>query len=104
MLLTCRQPLSISYRVEVSGWDSSHTFFVEKSEISWNKGSGKQLTLTRSLRPGTMIFVRLLQPTTPVRPISVAYKAEHVATTPEGHCQFRLHRAEPISIPKEISH
>jgi hypothetical protein len=103
MLLTCRQPLTNSYRVEVSGWDSTHTFFVEKSELSWNEESGKHLTLTRALRPGTMIFVRLLQSTMPVRSISVAYRAEQVATTPEGHCQFRLHRAEPLSIPKEIS-
>lgn len=103
MLLTCRQPLTNSYRVEVSGWDSSHTFFVEKSELSWNEESGKHLSLTRLLRPGTMIFVLLLQPTTPVRSISVAYKAEHVTTTPEGRHQFRLRRAEPVSIPKEIS-
>jgi hypothetical protein len=103
MLSTCRQPLTNSYRVEVSGWDSTHTFFVEKSELSWNEESGKHLTLTRALRPGTMIFVRLLQSTMPVRSISVAYRAEQVATTPEGHCQFRLHRAEPLSTPKEIS-
>ncbi len=103
MLLTCRQPLTNCYRVEVSGWDSSHTFFVEKSELAWNEENGKHLTLTRSLHPGTMIFVRLLQPTMSVRSTSVAYRAELVATTPEGHCQFRLHRAEPISIPKEIS-
>jgi hypothetical protein len=103
MLSTCHQPLMNSYRVEVSGWDSSHAFFVEKSELIWNEESGKRLTLTRSLLPGTMIFVRLLQTTMPVRSISVAYKAEQVTTTPEGHCQFRLHQAEPVSIPEEIS-
>jgi hypothetical protein len=103
MLSTCRQPLTNSYRVEVSGWDSTHTFFVEKSELSWDEEGGRHLTLTHSLRPGTMIFVRLLQTTIPARSISVAYRAEQVATTPEGYCQFRLQRAEPLSTPKEIS-
>jgi hypothetical protein len=63
MLLTDQHPVVGTYGVEVSGWDSSPSFFVEKTELAWSEASGKQITLRRQLRPGTMIFVRLLQPT-----------------------------------------
>jgi hypothetical protein len=103
MLLTCGHPHTKTYRVEVSGWDSSRIFFVEKSELSWNEENGKQITLTHALRPGTMIFVRLLQPMSADLSVPVPYQAEHVATTPEGLRQFRLNRAEPRSVAKEAS-
>jgi hypothetical protein len=99
MLLSCGGYSHIkTYRVEVSGWDSSLTFFVEKSELSWSEEGGKQVTLTHALCPGTMIFVRLLQATSSERSVPVPYQAVHVATTPEGFRQFRLSRAEPRSV------
>jgi len=101
MLLTCGHPRTRTYRVEVSGWDISHIFFVEKSELSWSEEDGKQITLTRALSPGTMIFVRLLQPTSTDRSVPVPYQAEQVATMSEGFWQYRLHRAEPRSDAKE---
>lgn len=101
MLLTCGHSHTRTYRVEVSGWDVSHIFFVEKSELSWNEESGKQITLTHALSPGTMIFVRLLQPASADRSVSVAYEAEQLASTPEGMWQFRIHRAEPRPVPEE---
>jgi hypothetical protein len=103
MLLTCGHPYTKTYRVEVSGWDCSHTFFVEKAELSWNEENGKQVTLTHALCPGTMIFVRLLLPISADRSAPVAYQAEQVATTPEGFRQFHLKRAEPRSVAKEVS-
>jgi hypothetical protein len=101
MVLTC-DSLTKTYRVEISGWDSSLTFFVEKAELSWSEENGKQVTLTHALCPGTMIFVRLLQATSPERSVPVPYQAVHMATTPEGFWQFRLRRAEPRSMPKEM--
>jgi hypothetical protein len=78
MLLAAQRPFTDTYPVEASGWDSAQSFFVEKSELEWNEVTGKHLTLTRSLCPGSMIFLRLLQPlsrvvpfpwlTTPTRP------------------------------------
>jgi hypothetical protein len=103
MLLTCGYPKTRTYRVEVSGWDSSHIFLVEKSELTWNEDNLKQITLARALRPGTMIFVRLLQTTSANRSVPVPYQAEHLATTSEGFWQFRLHRVEPRSVAKEAS-
>src|SRR5262249_59949047 len=78
MQLTERQPLAGTYSVEVSGWDSSHSFFVEKSELCWNEETGKQLSLYRQLRPGAMIFVRLLLPIDSEPSFPVAYEAEPV--------------------------
>jgi hypothetical protein len=95
MLLTAQRPITDSYPVEASGWDSAQTFFVEKSELEWNEVSGKQLTLSRSLCPGSMIFLRLLQSTSPDRSLSVAYHAEPIGVTPEGQQQFRLNQIQP---------
>lgn len=88
-----RQPITNIYSVEVSGWDDSLSFFVEKTELFWNSETDKFLTLSRLLCPGTMIFVRLLQPTTVERSFPVAYRAEAAATTPEGKHQFRVRQA-----------
>jgi hypothetical protein len=62
VLLSTHHHLTDSYAVEASGWDSDQIFFVEKAELEWNEATGKHLTLTRSLCPGSMIFLRLLQP------------------------------------------
>lgn len=94
MLSIARQPLKSTYSVEVSGWDDSHSFFVERSELTWDEGV-KHLTLSHGLCPGTMIFVRLLQPTASERTSPVAYHAELLATTPEGFQRFRVRCMEP---------
>jgi hypothetical protein len=101
MQSTARKPLANSYSVEVSGWDNSPSFFVERTELSWKEQTGKFLTLSRLLCPGTMIFVRLLQSTAAERSFPVAYQAEAVATTPEGKHQFRIKRCEPREVERE---
>ena len=95
MALTARQPLSSSYSVEVSGWDNTHTFFVERSELSWNEETGKFLTLSHELPRRAMIFVRLVQTTTSERTSPVAYQAEAHSSTAEGHQLFRVTRMVP---------
>ena len=95
MLLSARRPFVGTYRVEVSGWDATQAFFVEKTELEWCEETGKQITLSRNLNPATMIFVRLLQPTSPDRSSPVAYKAEHIDSTEGNQHQFRLSRAVP---------
>jgi len=67
MPLSARNPITNTYAVEASGWGSDQSFFVEKCELEWNEETGKYLTLTRSLSPGSMIFLRLLLPTSPDR-------------------------------------
>jgi hypothetical protein len=68
---------------------------VEKSELEWNVKTGKYLTLSRLLCSGSMIFVRLLQPTSPDRALPVAYHAQHLGVTAEGQQQFRLKQIQP---------
>jgi hypothetical protein len=70
---------SNSYRVEVSGWDSSENFFVEKTSLTWTQNGERQITLKCDLREGSVIFARLLQPTTMVNNIPVAYQVKQVA-------------------------
>lgn len=52
------QQASSSYRVEVSGWDSTQSFFLEKGSLHWN-AAGQQVSLRARLCEGTVIFVRL---------------------------------------------
>jgi len=101
MVSTAFDPLTSTYSVEVSGWDITQSFFVERSELAWNEEAGKQLTLTRQLRAGTMIFVRLLQLTTTGRALPVAYQAEPLGETAEGRHLFRVTRAQPRSAEDE---
>jgi len=96
MLLTAAGPGTDTYRVEVSGWDSSLEFFVEKSELAWSEENGKQVALAHEVRTGTMIFVRLLRSTFADRTSPVAYRAELVTTNAEGFHQFRLTQVRPL--------
>lgn len=97
------QPLATTYGVEVSGWDHSHAFFVERSELTWSEETGKLLTLSRRLPPRAMIFVRLLQPTDGERAFPVAYETEALSDASERSQQFRITRAVPRSVPAENS-
>jgi len=104
MALTAHFPLTSTYSVEVSGWDNTHSFFVEKSELTWNEETGKRLTLAHQLCPGAMIFVRLLQPTASDRTFPVAYQAEPLGQTPEGRQLFQVTRMQPRSTTEETQH
>lgn len=95
MPLPSTQPVVAAYRVEVSGWDQAHSFFVEKAELAWSEATGKQIFLNRSLRPGSIVFVRLLNSYSPERSGSVAYEANFIATTPAGCRQFQLQEVHP---------
>ncbi len=95
MLLSVQLPITTIYQVEASGWDSAQSFFVEKSELEWNERTGKCLTLSHSLCPGSMIFLRLLQASSSDRSLPVAYQAEHVGDTSKGQHQFRLKQFQP---------
>lgn len=54
-----QQPSS-SHRVEVSGWDATQAFFLEKTTLHWD-AAGQEISLRTRLREGTVIFIRLLQ-------------------------------------------
>jgi len=95
MHLSVTRTVTDTYRVEVSGWDSSQAFFIEKSELEWNEESGKHVRLSHALRKKAIIFVRLLQTTATVCSSPEAYWAEYITITPEGFHQFRLKQVHP---------
>lgn len=103
MLFVSQRPITDTYTVEASGWDSAQSFFVEKAELEWNEATGKHLTLTRSLWPGSMIFLRLLQPMSADRSLPVAYHAQPTGVTREGQKQFRLNQIQPHCVSKNSS-
>lgn len=90
MCLTARHPVTKFYPVEVSGWDASGTFFVERSELEWGEDEGKQVILHRELREGAHIFVRLVQSFSSQRSQPVPCAAHFMGSTPDGCWQFRL--------------
>lgn len=96
-----RQPLASTYSVEVSGWDHSHVFFVERSELTWSEETGKLLTLSRRLPAGAMIFVRLLHPTDGDRAFPVPYETEALSPAWERSQQFRIARVVPRCVSVE---
>lgn len=76
---------SNSYRVEVSGWDTSEDFFVEKTTLTWGRDGHKQITLKSDLREGCVVFVRLLQPMAVVNTLPIAYQAVRVEQADTNH-------------------
>lgn len=84
-----------SYRVEVSGWDASERFFVEKTSLSWG-GEKKEIHLRSTLREGSVLFVRLLQPLANVTNFPIAYQAQRIsARNEEGYARIHLAQLRP---------
>jgi hypothetical protein len=102
MLQDDRFPVTRLYAVEVSGWDSTEKFFVEKCDLEWNEESGKQVTLQRTLNDNAVLLVRLMQPGETDRSHPVAYEAEFARKTKSGRHQFRLNVVVP-RLREEVS-
>ena|ERR1700741_5053196 len=90
------------YRVEVSGWDSKENFFVEKTTLEWNPEDKKSMLLRADIRPGCILFVRLLQPLSTVVSFPVAYEALTGAERDaHGAARVSLERLHPRASYKE---
>ncbi len=88
-LATAGSPGS-SYRVEISGWDNSDVFFVERSELEWSGEASKRVRLSHDLVDSSIVFVRLLQNTNAHSVHAVAYRVESIRTTEDGRHEFCL--------------
>ena len=88
-------PVARVYAVEVSGWDATEEFFVERCELEWNEDSTKQVALKRTLGESTLLLVRLVQEEESDRSHPVVYEAEWVGKTKAGLQQFRLNVVVP---------
>jgi hypothetical protein len=91
---SARFPITGLYRVQVSGWDKNEAFFVEKSEMEWNEGSGKRVKLSNAVPDGAVIFLRWLQSLSAAPAQPVPYEAEFLAVDPK----------RPTAIPATPSH
>ena len=80
----------IAYAVEVSGWDNSENFFVEKTELYWSEQSGKHILLMRPIISGSLVFLRLIDPTSADRVFPVPYRAEPFEPGEGGQRRIRL--------------
>jgi hypothetical protein len=87
-----------SYRVEVSGWDASGAFFVEKTMLEWGHESHKTISLCSTLREGSVVFVRLLPSLGNESHFLIAYLAIHVeAEDSNGRTRSGLVQVHPRS-------
>ena len=74
------------YTVEVSGWDHDEDFFVEQTQLEWQGQDVKKVNLRNRVRPGAMVFLRLLGPLNPPSVIPVAYRVGKVLSPDERKC------------------
>jgi hypothetical protein len=51
-----------NYPVEISGWDAQGAFFVATASLNWSESGTRIVSLRRRLRPGSLVFLRLLTP------------------------------------------
>ena len=92
-----------SYRVEVSGWDSSNAFFVEKTTLDWSGADQKEINLRSTLQEDAVVFVRLLQQVGKVDSVPIAYRASAVKTGENGRTIVQLARLHPRTPFKETA-
>jgi hypothetical protein len=83
------------YRVEVSGWDASDAYFVEKTTLDWSGGDEKEINVKPPLREGSIVFVRLLQQFGSVDSFPIAYRASSVRAGENGRTLVQIERLHP---------
>ncbi|MFZ3200354.1 MAG: hypothetical protein ACLQMT_13335 [Candidatus Acidiferrales bacterium] len=92
------------YRVEVSGWDASEGFFVEKTSLNWGHGTQPEIRLRAILRESCIVFVRLLQPIDDGANFPVAYRALKVmAKDADGWTRIFLAQLRPRASYRETA-
>jgi len=79
-----------SYAVEVSGWDSNETFFVEKTELQWSAEKAKLIHMKHAVASGALLFLRLIDARSTDRVHPVTYVAERVAAGDAGQFDVQL--------------
>jgi hypothetical protein len=92
-----------SYRVEVSGWDRSENFFVEKTILDWRNAEKKEVSLRVELKEGSVVFVRLLQTSAIGNHFPIAYQAKKVsAKDADGRFSIQVDRLRPRCEPAHL--
>lgn len=85
-----------AYRVEVSGWDKSENFFVERTQLVWGCEQRHEVSLRAPLRVGSIVFVRLIQNMLQNTAFSIAYQAVNLGMqNDEGQTSVILEQMHP---------
>ena len=98
--------LSGNYRIEASGWGLDSNFFVEKTDLMWERAGNKKLSLRHAVQEGAIIFVRLLLPEAAGSTLPVAYQVTAVRPMNcDGRCEVRLSQLHPrTKVPFRARH
>jgi len=92
------------YPVEVSGWDASEAFFVEKTDLAWAADGMKEISLRRGVREGSVIFVRLLQSVSDTDSYPIACQAVKVKEREaDGRAAIQLTQLRPRTFFKDAA-
>jgi hypothetical protein len=77
--------------IEVSGWDSEETFFVEQTCTQGSAGVSERVLLHHPIRSGAVLFLRLILPFESGPSFPVAYQVvEAHKTSNDGLWDLRL--------------
>jgi len=68
---------------------------VEKTDLDWSDQLGKQVLLFHAITPGTLLFLRLLHPTSVDRVHPVPYEADPLDGRENGQIRVKLLPAQP---------
>ncbi|MGC1203153.1 MAG: hypothetical protein WA879_16515 [Candidatus Acidiferrales bacterium] len=91
------------YRVEVSGWDATEAFFVEKAALTWGREHSREVALRCTLRVGAIVFVRLIRPIATTVSYPVPYRAVEIASKdPDGQARIKLEQLHPLANRSEV--
>jgi hypothetical protein len=94
-----------SYTVEVSGWDSSNNFFVERTTLDWDEDETKRVSVRSAVREGSVVFLRLLQPFGDGTSLPVACRAVKIAArSSDGRGIVHLVQLHPRSSVEGTAH
>jgi hypothetical protein len=85
-----------NYHIEVSGWDSDSNFFVEPTELFWDRSGDKRVLLQHAPAEGSIVFIRLLLsvPAGNILPVAYQVAAVHPMDC-NGQSEIRLKRLHP---------
>jgi hypothetical protein len=88
--------LDDSYRIEVSGWGFDNNFFVEQTDLFWDRGGDKKVLLHNSPAEGGIVFIRLLLQDPRGRTLPLAYQVAAVHPMDcNGQSEVRLRQLHP---------
>ena len=71
-------------RVEISGWDLSERFFVERARVVDLQERGKKVVLHREVRVGGLVFLRLLTHADAQMTFPVAFRVRELRQAQPG--------------------